>query len=68
MIKLFQQRSDQFYDRYLENRKKLVEGNPAVKMDSPEWQAAVVRGADLKARQETWAKAAELLRKEELAK
>jgi hypothetical protein len=68
MIKLFQQRSDQAYEKYLANRKLLVEANPSVKMDSPEWTAAVVRGADLKGRYETWAKAADLLRKEELSK
>jgi hypothetical protein len=67
MIKLFQQKSDQFYEKYLVNRETIVTSH-GVDLNSPEWQAAVTRGADLKARFETWAKAAELLRKEELQK
>lgn len=66
MIKYFQQRSDQDYERYLLNRQSI--GSPDKQMNSPEWQAAVVRGAELKGKFETWAKAAELLRKEELNK
>lgn len=65
MIKLFQQRSDQAYEKYLINRK---DGVARSEMNSPEWQAAVVRGAALDAEFRVWGKAAELLRKEELNK
>lgn len=65
LIKLFQQRSDQAYEQYVLNRNNALK---TAKIDSPEWHAAVVRGADLKAKFETWAKAAELLRKEEITK
>lgn len=66
MIKYFQQRSDQDYERYLLNRQSIT--SPDKQMNSPEWLAAVTRGAELKGKFETWAKAAELLRKEELNK
>lgn len=64
MIKLFQQRSDQAYEKYLLNRATI--GSPSCTINSPEWQAAVTRGAALNAEYNTWSKAAELLRKEEL--
>lgn len=64
MIKYFQQRSDQEYEKYLLNRQQIASADCPI--NSPEWLAAVNRGFDLKARFETWAKAAELLRKEEL--
>jgi hypothetical protein len=63
MIKLFQQRSDQAFEAFLKNRNDCIESSQ-IRFDSPEWQAAVNRGFDLKARAETWAKAAELLRKD----
>jgi len=63
MIKLFQQRSDQAYEKYLLKRAKVVEP-----IDSREWNAAVVEGAKLFEQYRIWAKAAELLRKEELNK
>lgn len=65
MIKYFQQRSDQEYEKYILNRQAITT-TARDTVNSPEWQAAVNRGFDLKARFETWAKAAELLRKEEL--
>jgi len=66
MIKLFQQRSDQAYEKYLLNRAKVVEGK--LPIDSHEWDDAVVEGAKLFEQYRIWAKAAELLRKEELNK
>lgn len=67
MIKLFQQRSDQAYEKYLLVRSKAAESHGAVN-DTGEWQAAIIDGARLKAQYEVWSKAAELLRKEELNK
>lgn len=66
MIKLFSSKSNIEWEKYLLNRQKILATAHAP--NSPEWQAAVARGADYKARFETWQKAAELLRKEELNK
>lgn len=63
LIRLFQARSDLAYERYLKNRNEAV---ARAQMDSPEWQAAVMRGNALLTESHTWSKAAELLRKEEL--
>jgi hypothetical protein len=63
MIRLFQNRSDLAYERYLKNRNEAV---GRFTLNSPEWSAAVMRGAGLLAESQTWSKAAELLRKEEL--
>jgi hypothetical protein len=65
MIRLFQQRSDLAYEKYLRNRAECI---AKLTIDTPEWSAAVMRGASLDAEFRTWAKAAELLRKEELQK
>lgn len=66
MTKLFQQKSNRKFDEYLLAKKKSLSGvigtSPA--MPYPTIQDIVV--AVLKAESETWAKAAELLRKEEL--
>jgi hypothetical protein len=63
MISLFQSKGDQAFRAYVANRNECI---AKFKLDSIEWQAAVVRGADLKARSEVWFKAADLLRKEEI--
>lgn len=63
MIRLFQNRSDLAYERMLKNRGECI---GKFELNSPEWNAAVMRGAGLLAESQTWSKAAELLRKEEL--
>jgi hypothetical protein len=65
MIRLFQQRSDLAYEKYLRNRAGCI---ARFTIDTPEWKAAVMRGAALDTEFRIWAKAAELLRKEELQK
>lgn len=65
MIRLFQNRSDLAYERYLKNRSEAIGKH---ELNSPEWSAAVMRGASLLSESQTWSKAAELLRKEELNK
>jgi hypothetical protein len=66
MTKLFQQKSNRKFDEYLLAKKKTLSegtvGKPAAAW--PTIQDITV--AVLKAESETWAKAAELLRKEEL--
>jgi hypothetical protein len=64
MIKLFSSKANLEYEKYLLNRQKIK----GVEINSGEWQTIVARGFDLKARYETWTRAAELLRKEELNK
>lgn len=58
LIKLFQSKSNQAFEKYLLERKKIRE--------YPDVQSIVV--GVLKAESDTWAKAAELLRKEEIGK
>lgn len=66
MTKLFQQKSNRKFDEYLLAKKKsLSQGVPGPEQKAyPTIQDVVV--AVLKAESECWAKAAELLRKEEL--
>ncbi len=66
MIKLFQQRSDQAYDKYLGVRNKLIKSQAPI--NGPEWHDATVEGAKLFEQYRIWAKAAELLRKEEIGR
>ena len=61
MIRLFQNRSDLAYERYLKNRSEAITRHS---LNSPEWQAAVMRGAELRGEYQTWTKAAELLRED----
>jgi hypothetical protein len=67
MIKLFQQRSDQAYEKYLLNRANTA-ADPRITLNDEPWHAAVLEGAKLFERFRIWGKAAELLRKEELNK
>jgi hypothetical protein len=66
MTKLFQQKSNRKFDEYLLAKKKSLgdPGVPGEKRVYPSIQDIVI--AVLKAESETWARAAELLRKEEL--
>lgn len=61
LIRLFQQKADNALGMYVTLREKCV-GQPM-----GQWsQSDLIMAAGLKATMETWAKAAELLRKEEL--
>jgi hypothetical protein len=67
MIKLFQQKSNKKFDDYLLARKKSLSAE--VTASAPGYpNFADILCATLKAESEVWAKAAELLRKEELSK
>ena len=66
MIKLFQQRSDQAYDKYLIQREKTLREPHG--LTSPQWSEGAVEGAKLFEQFKVYAKCAELLRKEELNK
>ena len=69
MIKLFNQKGMAAFEKYLKVRQEAVaQGEPPVVLDSPEWRSRVIDGAKLKTESDTWLKAAELLRKEELNK
>lgn len=64
MIKLFQQKSNRKFDEYLAAKKRLENSNPP---PTAEGLSAAICSV-LKTESDTWAKAAELLRKEELSK
>ena len=64
MIRLFQQKADQAFSAYIKNRNGAL---GSAKIDSPEWQAAVARGIELKTKADAWQRAADLLRKEEIS-
>ena len=64
LIRLFQARSDLAYEKFLKNREEACK----LDLNSPAWSAAVMRGAHLQSESDTWRKAADLLRKEELQK
>ena len=69
MIRLFQAKSNVAFEKYLKIRRETVAGDPRpVLLDSPEWRSGVIEAARFKVESDTWAKAAELLRKEELTK
>jgi hypothetical protein len=63
MIRLFQQKGMQAFDRYLIAKRSSEASSPPTLVDSPEATAA-----KLKVESDTWMKAAELLRKEEAGK
>ena len=65
MIKLFQNKGDVAFAKYLVVRAQAGANN---EVGSPGWQAAVAHGLKLETESTTWFKAAELLRKEELQK
>lgn len=65
MIRLFQTKSNVAFEKYVQNRDNAIK---QARIDTPEWNAAVQRGSSLKAEYETWQKAADLLRKEELTR
>jgi hypothetical protein len=66
MTKLFQQKSNRKFDEYLLAKKKsLSQQIPGPESAYPTFQDLIV--VTLKTESEVWAKAAELLRKEELS-
>lgn len=70
MIKLFQQKSNRKFDEYLLAKKKSLsqDAGPLAGNPAPYPTIKDIICATLKAESDCWAKAAELLRKEELAK
>lgn len=69
MIRLFQAKSNLAFEKYLKVRREAVDPKePPVLLDSPEWRDRVIEGAKFKLESDIWAKAAELLRNEEIKK
>lgn len=62
LIRLFQAKSNIAWEKYLIEKGNAVERHP---IESAEWKAAVMRSTIFKTESETWAKAAELLKKEQ---
>jgi hypothetical protein len=63
MIRLFQAKGNLAWEKYLNLRGQTIEKVP---LNSPEWHSNNSACARLKAESDTWAKAAELLRKEQV--
>lgn len=71
MIKLFQAKADVAYEKYLNERRKVTAETPKDLTTQPAigstaWNISVVEAAKFLTQYDTWSKAAELLRKEEL--
>lgn len=63
MVKLFQSKANIEYEKYLQTRAQV---DKVEFLAGDEWQQLVLKGAKHLAAAETWQRAAELLRKEEL--